>query len=117
MIPGSKRWRLELKDAAAALLTASERCARGDGGLAVRPRKGRCVVFYTRGAEGGVDSSSFHFGAAVRTPRQVKWTCQIFKALPEVARESEDGLRAFMRRVHPREGESAAEPALPMPLS
>ena len=73
-------------------------------GLAVRPRKGTAAVFYTRDAHSAVDPSSFHFGAAVRTAGVEKWTCQIFKALPAAARESDGERVAFMRRVHPLSG-------------
>ena len=94
--------RKPVADAAARILEASERCARGEGGLAVRPRKGTACIFYTRGEDAEVDPLSFHFGAAVLTPGKEKWTCQIFKALPEAARMSVEERRAFMRRVHPR---------------
>lgn len=94
--------RKPVADAAARILEASERCARGKGGLAIRPRKGTACIFYTRGEDAEVDPLSFHFGAAVLTPGKEKWTCQIFKALPEAARRSAEERRAFMRRVHPR---------------
>ena len=90
-----------LVDAADRLLEASESTARGERGLVVRPRKGRVCVFYTRGIDGEIDPRSFHFGAAVRTPQKDKWTCQIFKALPEGAREAADERRAFLQAVHP----------------
>ena len=90
-----------LADAATRLLAASERSARGHSGLAVRPRKGRVCVFYTRQPDAEVDPRSFHFGAAVRTPHKEKWTCQIFKALPMAARQSASERQSFMQKVHP----------------
>ena len=110
--------RKPVADAAARILEASERCARGEGGLAVRPRKGTACIFYTRGEDAEVDPLSFHFGAAVLTPGKEKWTCQIFKALPEAARRSAEERRAFMRRVHPRVlSRAEAEPSSSVPDS
>ena len=106
--------RKPVADAAARILEASERCARGKGGLAIRPRKGTACIFYTRGEDAEVDPLSFHFGAAVLTPGKEKWTCQIFKALPEAARRSAEERRAFMRRVLSR---AEAEPSSSVPDS
>eukprot|EP00928_Gymnodinium_smaydae_P054777 TRINITY_DN38495_c0_g1_i1.p1 TRINITY_DN38495_c0_g1~~TRINITY_DN38495_c0_g1_i1.p1 ORF type:complete len:326 (+),score=47.79 TRINITY_DN38495_c0_g1_i1:53-1030(+) len=50
--------------------------------LALRPRRGSLVVFFTRGTNGMIDPLTWHGSASVRG-EAVKWTLQTCKAVPE----------------------------------
>ena len=89
-----------LQAAAKLLDTQAERAAKGEGGLKVVPTRGAACVFYTLGASGDVDASSFHFGASVVAPCAGKWTIQFFKELPASAR-SPAARKEYARRYHP----------------
>jgi hypothetical protein len=89
-----------LQAAAKLLDMQAERAAKGEGGLKVSPTRGAACVFYTLGQEGGIDASSFHFGASVVAPCAGKWTIQFFKELPASAR-SPAARKEYAKRYHP----------------
>ena len=91
----------ELAAAAQVLVAAGEQAAKGECGLRLRPRRGTAAVFYTRQPDASLDPRAWHFGAPVLSSSQVKWTVQIFKALPADAQRCDREQEAFMRRVHP----------------
>ena len=59
-----------------------EKLPLSGGGIAVSPRRGRLVLFFSRRDDGEVDGMSWHGGADC-TAEQEKWTLQLFKEVPE----------------------------------
>ncbi|CAK9043336.1 unnamed protein product [Durusdinium trenchii] len=78
-----------VQDAARTLLARAERLAslassghsRAACGVAVAPKEGRCVAFWSRSRTGHLDPASWHGGAAVGLG-SAKWTLQKFKEAP-----------------------------------
>ncbi|KAF4698463.1 hypothetical protein FOZ62_024844 [Perkinsus olseni] len=65
----------------------------------VQARKGRLVLFYTRGDRGEIDPLSWHGGATVHCSGgkpAMKWTLQKFKEIPVDARESGERIRQWV---------------------
>ena len=71
-----------LSRAATAAREDEAAAAQDGGGIAVRPRRGRVVFFFSRLNDGSVDPMSWHGGADCLSG-DGKWTLQLFKELPE----------------------------------
>ena len=66
-------------------------------GLAIRPERGKLVMFFSRHDDGSIDAASWHGGSDVVA--EGKFTLQKFKEIPPEHCSSVDAMQRFVRSV------------------
>ena len=77
-------------DATKKLLELGHAATRGNRGLAVAPRRGLMVLFYSRTRRGELDANAWHGGCVVHPDSPGKWTAQKFFEVPPKYRRGAD---------------------------